>query len=519
MKRHSLTAAAAAWMIGFAALLAPIACLGAVPAISPGGVVSAGAFGGFTSIAPGSWIEIYGSNLAVNTRSWVASDFSGVNAPTSLDGTSVTIAGQQAFVDYISLGQVNAQVPSNVAVGSQQIVVTAPGGSSVPYTVTVNAAQPGLLAPSSFNVGGKQYAVALFPDGVTYVLPPGAVAGLSSRRAQPGDTITLYGVGFGPVVPNIPAGQIVQQNNTLAASLQVGFGTIPATLQYDGLAPDAVGLYQFNVVVPNVPSSDTSPLTFTLGGVAGAQALYLAIQNGNAAAPQIQSLTISPSTVASGGTAQGMITLSAAAPAGGAVVALSSSASIVSVPATVTVPAGIVSALFSVSTSASSAEGSIIVTASYAGSSAQATIVLSGASSLPPLSYVIIGTGTVTVDGFNGVPSVMAQQLGTSAPGAAVTFNFVPTPSALPRVLSISAGFLNVVQSGQILTFSDLAASSYMLSGSGSLYGITSGSMTVTLTPEGSPIIGSATGTFSFTSPLENVTSTFSGSYTAALVP
>jgi uncharacterized protein (TIGR03437 family) len=140
--------------------------------------------------------------------------------------------------------------------------------------------QPGLLAPPSFIVGGKQYVVALFPDGVTYVLPSGAIAGLSSRPAQSGDIITLYGVGFGPVVPDISAGQIVQQDNTLASSFQLNFGTTQASLTYDGLAPQAVGLYQFNVVVPNVASSDAVPQTFTLGGAAGTQALYIAVQNG-----------------------------------------------------------------------------------------------------------------------------------------------------------------------------------------------------------------------------------------------
>jgi len=34
------------------------------PTIKSNGVISAGAFGAFSSIAPGSWIEIYGSNLA-----------------------------------------------------------------------------------------------------------------------------------------------------------------------------------------------------------------------------------------------------------------------------------------------------------------------------------------------------------------------------------------------------------------------------------------------------------------------
>ena len=76
-----------------------------LPAIGVGGVVSASAFGEFKSISPGSWIEIHGSNLAVGTQSWAAADFSGVNAPTSLHGTSVTIGGQAAFIDFVSRGR------------------------------------------------------------------------------------------------------------------------------------------------------------------------------------------------------------------------------------------------------------------------------------------------------------------------------------------------------------------------------------------------------------------------------
>jgi uncharacterized protein (TIGR03437 family) len=120
---------------------------------------------------------------------------------------------------------------------------------------------------------------ALFPDGTTYVLPPGTVSGSTSNRAQPGNTIILYGVGFGPVTPNTPAGQIVQGSNTVAATLQISFGGTPAMTTYSGLAPGLVGLYQFNVVVPSVAANDFVPLTFTLGGVAGSQTLYIPVGN------------------------------------------------------------------------------------------------------------------------------------------------------------------------------------------------------------------------------------------------
>jgi uncharacterized protein (TIGR03437 family) len=250
----------------------------APPAIS--GVRTASAFGGFGSIAPGAFIEIYGSNLAADSRPWTGADFNGVNAPTSLDGTTVTIGGQAAFISYISPGQVNALVPSNVATGEQQITVTAATGTSNSYPVIVNPTAAGMWAPASFNIGGMQYLAALFPDFQTFVLPPGAISGVTSQRAKPGNVIVIFGSGFGPVTPNIPAGQIVQSGNTLALPLQIYFGSTLAKLQYAGLAPGLVGLYQFNVVVPNVPASDSVPVSFSLGGAIGAQViLYTSVGN------------------------------------------------------------------------------------------------------------------------------------------------------------------------------------------------------------------------------------------------
>jgi uncharacterized protein (TIGR03437 family) len=243
-------------------------------------IMSASGYGGFSAVAPGSWVEIYGTNLAPDTRTWATSDFSGNNAPTILDDVQVMIGGQKAFIDYISAGpgQVNAQLPSNIISGSQlTVTLSNANGTSQPYSILVNPAEPGLLAPSSFAVGGTQYVVALFSDN-TYVLPTGAIAGITSRPAHPGETITLYGIGFGPVTPNIPAGQIVSEANNLAGSIQVFFGQTQAQVSFAGLSQGSVGLYQVNVVVPNIVANNAVPLTFTLNGVAGTQTLYTAVQ-------------------------------------------------------------------------------------------------------------------------------------------------------------------------------------------------------------------------------------------------
>lgn len=381
--------------------LAPAWCQ-AQPAVASGGVISAGAFGGFTAVAPGSWIEIYGSNLAVDSRSWSSADFNGINGPKSLDGTSVTIGGQPAFLDYISPGQVNVQVPSNIGVGSQPLIVQSPAGSSAAYSVTVNAQQPGLLAPASFSVGGKQYVTAVFSDGTTYVLPPGAIPGLASRRAQPGDNIAFYGVGFGSVTPDTPAGQIEQHLNTLVAPLHIYFGQMEASWSYAGLAPNAVGLYQFNVVVPNVGGGDAIPVTFSLAATLGHQTLYIPVQNGNPAV-QVQSLTLSANTVAGGGTVQGTVLLNAAAPAGGAAVSLSSDSTTVSVPATVTVPAGSVSATFTVTANTVGANQTVNLTASYGGSSAKAALTVTPASPGLTFSQITLFLG-FTPPGYESQP-------------------------------------------------------------------------------------------------------------------
>ncbi len=240
-------------------------------------IISASGYGGFHAAAPGSWIEIYGTNLAFNRRTWTTADFQGAKAPTALDNVSVTIGGQPAYVYYISGTQISALVPMGVGTGQQPVVVKNAAGQTAAFNITVNATEPGLLAPTSFNISGTPYVVALATDLTTFILPPGAIPGITSERAKPGQTIVLYGIGFGPVSPAAQDGQIVSQSSTLATPLQVSIGGQPAQVTYQGLVQGDVGLYQFNVVVPQVPAGDKVPLTFTLGGTPGTQTLYVAI--------------------------------------------------------------------------------------------------------------------------------------------------------------------------------------------------------------------------------------------------
>jgi uncharacterized protein (TIGR03437 family) len=248
----------------------------AAPAISS--VRSAQGFGGFPTIAPGTWIEITGDGLASGTREWTGADFNGALAPQSLDGVRVTIGGQSAFVSYISPRQVNAIVPANVAAGSASLVVNNGAASIGPYAISVQTTMPGLLAPESFRVAGVQHVAALFSDWATYVLPDGVRLGVPSRPAKPGDEIVLLGIGFGGVTPSVPAGSMAGQANQLTTPVEIRIDGVPAELKYAGLAPGYLGLYQFNVIVPAVADNRAAPVTFQLGGVPSKQALSLAVQ-------------------------------------------------------------------------------------------------------------------------------------------------------------------------------------------------------------------------------------------------
>jgi hypothetical protein len=374
----------------------------------------------------------------------------------------------------------------------------------------VNATEPGLYAPTRYNIGGKQYVAAFFTDNVTLALPPGAISDVPARRAKPGDVLVLYGIGFGDVIPNTPAGQIAPPRSMLAASFQIKFGTALAQVSYAGLAPGETGVYQFDVIVPSVPSNDATPLTFTLGGVAGIQSLYIAVQNGTPTV-EVQSLTLSANSISGGGTVQGTVILTGLAPAGDAVVALSSDSNSATVPSTVTVAAGQGSATFLVATSTVGSNLVATITASYGGSSSQTELTVTSGEMLPQFSFIdvtaIFSANQMTFVG----PIVVFALPGPGYSGGSATGRLVPGDNFL-----FGASFGTVSVAGDTLTLTGVMVGPDSIMTTGTLnYGITNGSVIITLAPNGAPGVGNVTGTFTLTSALETLAGTISGTYTA----
>jgi uncharacterized protein (TIGR03437 family) len=183
------------------------------------------AAGGQPGVFPGSFISIYGANLTPVSDGWGNSIANG-QLPPQLDGVSVTIGGKPAYIAQMVPTQINAQVP-DIGAGPMQVVVTTPSESSAAYTV--NSQQYG---PAFWPWPGNQ-PVATHAD-YTSAAKNGTFPSTTTVPAKPGEVITLWDTGFGPVAPSVPAGQVPGQ---YAGAMT----TNPVTLSLNGTPVTVLG--------------------------------------------------------------------------------------------------------------------------------------------------------------------------------------------------------------------------------------------------------------------------------------
>jgi uncharacterized protein (TIGR03437 family) len=240
----------------------------APPTINPGGVVPL--YSSATTIQPGSWISIYGNNLAGSLVTWKG-DF-----PTSLGGTSVTINGKPAYLYYVSPTAIAAQAPDDPATGSVAVVVTTATGTAS-STVTL-----GQFGPSLSSLGdAKNHVAGYIPRGSGYdiVGPTGSSLGYPTVAAKAGDTVVLYGVGFGPTDPPVRAGQAVVVPGLLAAGNTVVFRFGGVAVKPDYAAVTSAGLWQFNFnALPGGLGTGDVSVTASINGVSTPVNFVIALQ-------------------------------------------------------------------------------------------------------------------------------------------------------------------------------------------------------------------------------------------------
>jgi len=241
------------------------------PTITQGGIVPLA--GSSPTIQPGSWVSIFGGNFASATAVWNG-DF-----PTSLGGVSVTINGRNAYLSYVSPTQINLEAPDDTAFGNVAVTVTTSGGTAT-STVTLAQFAPSFSLSDTKHVAG----IILRPNGSgaygggTYDMlgPTGASTGYQTVAAKPGDMVELFGVGFGPTSPHVPAGQVFSGEAPTTNAVALSINGTPVTPAFAGLS--SAGLYQINVTIPAGLASGDDALVATVDGIQTQAGVVISLQ-------------------------------------------------------------------------------------------------------------------------------------------------------------------------------------------------------------------------------------------------
>jgi len=230
------------------------------PTIETNGVVNAASFERGKAVAPGSYIAIFGQGLSESTRI-----FSTPYLPLSLAGVSVSFdvpskgLSLPGRLHFVSDGQVNVQAPWELqGLTSVFMKVSIGDSSSAVYTAPLADYSPALFEYQDSS--GRQLIAALDEN---YRLID------SNNAARRGRPVQLYANGLGPV-ENQPATGEATPAQPLARTRvtpTVTVGGRTAEVQFCGLAPYNVGLYQINVVVPADVATGIQPVIVSVGGV------------------------------------------------------------------------------------------------------------------------------------------------------------------------------------------------------------------------------------------------------------
>ena len=229
--------------------------VGPQPVFVADAVVNAGGFNLGPSavnvaVAPGGLVSIFGVGLAVEEA--VAASFP---LPTVLGSTSVTIDGVPAPLLFVSLGQINLQIPFGLVGESIEIVVSNPAGTSAPVVVPVGAVQPGIFFAPTTGLG----AILNNDDGSV----------VWDHPARAGGVVVVFCTGLGEVEPmgqtGLPAPADPPSATLLPVEARVDGRS--ATVLFSGLAPLFAGPYQVNVQLPDDLAPGRHLMVITIGGL------------------------------------------------------------------------------------------------------------------------------------------------------------------------------------------------------------------------------------------------------------
>jgi uncharacterized protein (TIGR03437 family) len=186
---------------------------------------------------------------------------------------------KQAYLWYVSPTQINLQVPDDTATGTVSVAVNTALGTAT-STVTMAPYGPSFsLLGDGKHVAGQiatPNGTGAYDGGAYDLVGPSNTFSFVTRPVKAGETLTFYGVGFGPTTPNVPAGQIFAGSASTTSPLTITIGGIRASVVYSGITE--AGLYQFNLTVPPNTGSGDQALQATVNGVRTQPGPVVAVQ-------------------------------------------------------------------------------------------------------------------------------------------------------------------------------------------------------------------------------------------------
>jgi uncharacterized protein (TIGR03437 family) len=221
--------------------------------------------------APSTYMSIFGTNLAnPGTATDWGSSFVNGNAPTSLGGASVTVAGKAAYIAYASPTQLNIVTPATLAAGNGvPVVVTVGGQQSTPFSITIQSLTPYLFFWSLPSPNTTKYLVAQHANPTSDIGKAGLFTGNTppTTPAKPGETIVFWGTGLGPTSPAVPPGTLATSNVQLSPLPTATVGNIPANVTFAGIPAGYCELYQVDITVPqSINTAGDYPVVLTVNG-------------------------------------------------------------------------------------------------------------------------------------------------------------------------------------------------------------------------------------------------------------
>ncbi len=209
--------------------------------INSGGIVGLGSVpGNSLPLTPGSYFTIYGFNFE-NTDSLVTAQTTPFS--TTLAGVTVAVNGTAVPVQAVTPWQINAILPQSFATGAATVTVGFADGTTVTQSVTVARSA---AAIDTYNSGlGPNPAAAAFHAGT-------ATPADFKNPASPGEILETYGFGLGATTPTVADGAVAPNPPAITSFPAVSIGPVFANVTFAGLVPGLVGVYQVNVVVPDL---------------------------------------------------------------------------------------------------------------------------------------------------------------------------------------------------------------------------------------------------------------------------